>query len=192
MASEGRAWSSYSLLWTAFRIVRTNSITQQYQRHAILSELHYRPDWFFLILLSTACLQLWTRYAVSPWVIPHQRLLQISRFSVSGFQGSLRRACSSFRLYNEQLSCCLLVLDHLYCTNTSVDLHWYSQLATALGTDKASYSIGCHYDMGQIHLPTSRCSLTSLWCPNIFMSRRNATFWSEVGEMGVGEQGPIH
>ena len=35
-------------------------------------------------------------------------------------------------------------------------------------------------------------------CPNIIfsMSRRNATFWSKVGEtvvgkMGVGEQGPI-
>ena len=40
--------------------------------------------------------------------------------SASGFQGSLRRACSSFRLYNEQLSCCLLVLDHFYCTNTSL------------------------------------------------------------------------
>ena len=30
--------------------------------------------------------------------------------SASGFQGSLRRTCSNFWLYNEQLSCCLLVL----------------------------------------------------------------------------------
>ena len=37
--------------------------------------------------------------------------------SASGFQGSLRRACSSFWLYNEQFSCCLL---YLYCTNTSL------------------------------------------------------------------------
>ena len=41
--------------------------------------------------------------------------------SASGFQGSLRRAYPCFRLHNEQLSCCLLVLDHFYCTNT---LHW--------------------------------------------------------------------
>ena len=27
----------------------------------------------------------------------------------------------------------------------------YTQLATALGTDRASYSIGCHFDMAQIH-----------------------------------------
>ena len=30
------------------------------------------------------------------------------------FQGSLRRACSSFQLCNGHLSCCLFLLDHFY------------------------------------------------------------------------------
>ena len=111
--------------------------------------------------------------------------------SASGFQGSLRRMCSSFWPYNEQLSCCLLVLDHFWITTQLLQLLVQTEPVIALDVT-LTWPKYIFKDK-----TTSRCSLTSLSCPNIqfFMSRRNATFSSKVGEtgvgeMGVGEQGP--
>ena len=141
----------------------------------------------------------------SSYILQHSDI-SVCRYSLyisdlcEWLQGSLRRACSSFWLYNEQFSCCLLVLDHFYCTSTTslTCTGRYTQLLQLLVQTKPVIA----QDVTMMRpkyifkdKPTSRCSLTSLWC--LFMSRRNATFWSKVGKTGVGktgggEQVPIH
>ena len=92
---------------------------------------------------------------------------------------------------------CYLPYDFTSCLwlyQNMVDVYWLVHSTTALGTDKASHSTGCHFDMAQIHFQRQDITLmlwhhfdAQMWV--FFMSRWNATFWSKVGEMGVGETG---
>ena len=117
--------------------------------------------------------------------------------SASGFQGFLRRVCPSFWLYNEQLSCCLLVLDHFYCTNTSLTCTGrYTQLQFLVQTKPVIAQDVTLTWANTFAYFKMYFDITLMPKCNFFMCRRNATFWSKVGkmgvgEMGVGEQGPI-